>query len=159
MRGGKGLLPLLLSRARGPRQCAVPDAEYSEGSGRSDPGMYPYGRAILFASAPEGGAGRFHTSGRNGQIAREHLPDDQHRAGERDGADVRPNGYRRLGGDRCRGYEAIRLYAVLPWPGPRRPLHSHRPFLFVLEVPAGRRRGAVSLVGRVRPFAAAATGP
>ena len=44
-------------------------------------------------------AGGLHASGRDGEAAGEHLPHDQHRAGERTGPDVRPDEDRRMGSD------------------------------------------------------------
>ena len=49
----------------------------------------------------------------DGQAAREHLPQREHRPRERGGAHVRPPRGRRLGGDRRRGDQAVRLHALL----------------------------------------------
>ena len=66
---------------------------------------------------------------RDGEAPREHVPERQHRPGERDRADVRRARHQRLGGDRRREDEALRLHAVLPGPGPRRALHPDRSVL------------------------------
>ena len=50
---------------------------------------------------------------RNGEAAREHLPRRQHRPGQRAGDDVPPHGPRRVGSDRRRQDQAVRLHAVL----------------------------------------------
>ena len=46
------------------------------------------------------------------EAAREHLPLGQHRARQRARAALRPDGHRRLGGDRRGGDEAVRLHVV-----------------------------------------------
>ena len=53
-------------------------------------------------------------------------------------AHVRPHGHRRLGGHRRRGDKAVRIHAVLSRSGPRRPLHSHRSVLSLVEEPGSR---------------------
>ena len=51
------------------------------------------------------------------EAAREHLPHDQHRSGQRDGDDLRPARRRRVGSDRGRRDEAVRLHEVHAGPG------------------------------------------
>ncbi len=77
------------------------------------PACTEMGRLFYSQALEHGGAGQLHAGGRDGQAARKHLPHDQHRAGERNGADVRPHGHQRLGSDRRRGHQAVRLHAVL----------------------------------------------
>ena len=69
---------------------------------------------------------------RAGQAAREHLPQRQHRAGQRAGDAVRPPGPERVGGRRRGRHQAVRLHAVHARPRPGRPLHPDRPLLPVL---------------------------
>ena len=70
--------------------------------------------ALFYAQALEKVvAGQLDAGGRDGEAAREHVPHDQHRPGERNGADVRPHGHQRLGSDRRGGHQAVRLHAVL----------------------------------------------
>ena len=110
---GRRFLPVLLAGARGSGQPQVPDREHPEGGGRHHAGVHRNGAAVLRAGAGDGGAGELHAGGGDGEAAREHLPHDQHRPGERDGADVRPHGHQRLGSDRRRRHQALRLHAVL----------------------------------------------
>ncbi len=51
--------------------------------------------------------------------------------------DVRPHGHQRLGSDRRRGHQALRIHAVLSRPRPGRSLHSDRSFLSFLEDQTG----------------------
>ena len=57
-------------------------------------------------------AGLLDADGRDGQAAGEHLPGRQHRPGQRDGDHVRQAGPRRVGGDRSRRDQALRLHEV-----------------------------------------------
>jgi threonine dehydrogenase-like Zn-dependent dehydrogenase len=85
-------------------------------------------------------AGLLARGGRAREAAREHLPARQHRARERDG-DVRrrPEGGR-LGGDRRRREQAVRLHALSPGSGGGRALPADRPHVPVMagQAPAGR---------------------
>ena len=85
--------------------------------GGSTPACTEVGALFYAQALADSGAGEFHPGGRDGQAAREHLPHDQHRAGERDGHDVRPHGHQRLGSDRSRRHQAVRLHALLSRPG------------------------------------------
>ena len=105
--------------------------------------------ALFFSQALENVVPVSHARRRDGEAAGEHLPHDQHRAGERNGADVRSHGHQRLGSDRRGGDQALRLHAVLSRPGPRRALHSHRSVLSVVEDQAGGHRGALHRAGRL----------
>ena len=71
--------------------------------------------------------------GRAHEAAREHLPLGQHRARQRARDPLRPDGNRHLGGRRRRRDEAVRLHALQPRAGPRRPLHPDRSLLPQLE--------------------------
>ena len=110
---GQRFLPLLLAGARRSGQSQVPDRQHSQGGGRLHAGLHRNGTPVLRAGAGARGAGQFHAGGRDGQAAGKHLPHDQHRAGQRDRPDVRPHGHQRVGSDRRRGHQAVRLHAVL----------------------------------------------
>ena len=86
--------------------------------------------------------------GRADEAAREHLPRGQHRARQRARAAVRPDGHRRLGGDRRGRDEAVRLRVVQARPRPRRPLHPDRPVLPHLEGARVRLLDALHRAGR-----------
>ncbi len=79
---------------------------------------------------------------RDREDPREHLPRGQHRAGERAGAHVRQARHLRLGGDRGRRDQAVRLPHPLPRPRPRRRLHPDRPALPGLAAARVRLLGA-----------------
>ena len=55
--------------------------------------------------------------GRADQAARERLPLGEHRARQRAGDPLRPDGHRHLGGHRRRRHQAVRLHAFKPGPG------------------------------------------
>ena len=71
--------------------------------------------------------------GRGGQAHGKHLPLGQHRSRQRAEGDLRGDGHRCLGSHRGRQDQAVRLHAVLPGSGARRPLHPDRPVLSDLE--------------------------
>ena len=106
--------------------------------------------AAVYEAALEGGGGsRLEPGGgRDGEDPREHLPQREHRPRQRACDAVRPHGHRRVGGDRRRQDEALRLHGVLPGPRPRRPLHTARPLLSVVE---GARVRFQHVVDRLRP--------
>ena len=108
--------------------------------GGDGPTALASGRGALSIAVRAHGSGVLDADGRGGEADREHLSRRQHRARERAEACLRTHGHRRLGGDRCRQDEALRLHAVLPRPGARRPLHSDRPVLPHLEGARIRRR-------------------
>ena len=117
-----------------------------------EPGEHPEGglghRRRLAASRSEASTTRIvdahgprvgHPRGRADQAAREHLPPRQHRAGQRAGHVRRGPRHRRLGGHRRRLHQALRLPALHPGPGRRRPLPPHRPQLPLVEGAADPR--------------------
>ena len=75
----------------------VSHREHPQGCGWNYPGLHQVGRFVLFAGDPAGCSGELNSGGGNGQAAGKYLPHDQHWLGERNGADVRPNGHQRLG--------------------------------------------------------------
>ena len=81
--------------------------------------------------------------GRADEAAREHLPLGEHRARQRAGAALRPDGHRRLGGRRGRRHQAVRLPVVPARPRPRRALHPARPLLPLVEGARVRLLGAL----------------
>ena len=93
-------------------------------------------------------AGQLAAGGRDGQAAREHLPHGQHRAGERNRADVRSPRPRRLGSREGGRDQAVRVHAVLSGPRPRRSLHPDRSVLPLVEGQADRLRSALHRAGR-----------
>ena len=85
--------------------------------------------------------------GRADEAAREHLPLGEHRARQRAGAALRPDGHRRLGGRGSGRDEAVRVHVVPARARPRRPLHPDRPLLPDLE---GSRVRLLNRVHRAR---------
>ena len=130
------------------RQPAVHDAQHPEGRRRRRPGQHRSWRARSTAQVVDDGrAGQLDARRRDGQAAREHVPRRQHRAGQRDRADVPQDGHRRLGGHRRGQDQAVRLHAVLSGSGPRRALHPDRSVLPVVEGAAERLRVPVHRAG------------
>ena len=76
--------------------------------------------------------------GRALEAAGEHLPLGQHRPRQRARPALRPARDRRLGGDRCRRDQAVRVHALRPGPGDGRPLPAGRPLLPRLPGPPAR---------------------
>ena len=123
------LLPMFETRrtAKSARtsSCASRRSASIRATRSSRPGIFPRSSAAsrrrarrsgaLFycAGARKSGAGQLDARRRDGEAAREHVPHDQHRPGERDRADVRSHGHQRVGSDRRRGHQAVRLHAVL----------------------------------------------
>ena len=80
-----------------------------------------------------------HEGGRAHQAPREHVPPREHRAGQR-ARDVRPRPrHRRLGGDRRRVDQAVRVHALRARARRRRPLPPDRPELPVVAGPPAPR--------------------
>ena len=67
-------------------------------------------KRLYEAVGRHGRAGLVHAGRGDGEAPREHLPQRQHRAGERDRAHVQRARDRRVGGDRRRQDEAVRLH-------------------------------------------------
>ena len=76
--------------------------------------------------------------GRDGEAARERLPEHQHRVRQPAGAPVRADGPRRLGGHRRGRHQAVRVHEVHARAGRRRALHPGRPVLPLLAGPRVR---------------------
>ena len=76
--------------------------------------------------------------GRAREAAREHLPLGQHRPRQRAGAALRPARHRRLGGDRRRRDQAVRVHALRARARDGRPLPAGRPLLPRLQGPRAR---------------------
>ena len=110
--------------------------EHAEGRVR-DRRRVPRARSQAFYGAPRRARSVPVSSAKRGradQAAREHVPARQHRAGQRAG-DVRARPrHRRLGGDRRRLHQAVRLHALHARARGRRPLPADRP---VVPVVAG----------------------
>ena len=131
--GGPGLRPRLLPRARGSGQPRLPRGQHPEAGGRGHPACTAlaqalYEKAVVKVVPVSSPAGR-----RDGQAPREHLPQRQHRARQRAGDALRPDGRRRLGGRRGRGHQAVRLHELPAGTRRRRALHPRRPGLSGLE--------------------------
>ena len=134
-----------------PGQRDVHDAQRSRRWSAARTGAAPsVARALYRAVVSTRRAGQFDARRRDGEAAREHVPRGQHRPRERDRADVPQDGHRRVGSDRRREDQAVRLHAVLSRSGPGRPLHSDRSVLSVLEGASDRVRSAVHRAGRPR---------
>ena len=71
-------------------------------SAASTPDLHRSGAVLYGAAIDDRGAGQLAARGRDGEAAGEHLPRRQHRPRQRDGADVRQAGHRRVGSDRRR---------------------------------------------------------
>ena len=132
----RGLQPRLLARARRPRPHGLHDAHDAEGRRRADRGL-PRTRGRAVRRGLRHDRARLHAGGRGAdEAAGEHLPLGEHRARQRAGDALRPDGDRHLGGRRRGLDEALRLHALRAGPGDGRPLPAGRP---VLPVLAGAR--------------------
>ena len=111
---GESLLPGLLARARGPGQRrASTRATRPRSSAASPPPARAWRRRSTRKAIETVDPRLLHARRRDGQAAGEHVPQREHRPGERGGAHVRPAGRRRVGGHRRRGHQAVRLHALL----------------------------------------------
>ena len=126
---GKGLPSRVLTRARRSRARGLDDEERAQG-GRGDRRGVDRrgGRSLLGRDRRDpprllAGGGRAH------EAPREHLPLGQHRPRQRARAAVRPDGHRRVGGDRSGRDEAVRVHVVQARSRPRRSLHPDRSLL------------------------------
>ena len=97
-----------------PGNAQLQHAQHPEGRRRRDPDVHPGGEAALRGVGRHRRAGVVHRGRRDGEAAREHLPQRQHRAGQRDRAHVQRPQDQRLGGHRRRQDQAVRLHGVLP---------------------------------------------
>ena len=127
------LPPRLLAGARRPGPDRPHDEDGAEGRRRDRRGVDGRGGGAVRRGDRHRAPGLDARGGRADEAAREHLPLGQHRARQRAGAAVRPDGDRHLGGGRRRRDEAVRLHALRARPRPRRPLHPDRPLLPDLE--------------------------
>ena len=136
---GHGLLPGVQPRARRPGQRRrtpsrnIPKVVggLDDASGDVAVRAVPRDRAEGRPRLDAGGGGGVQDPG-------EHVPGDQHRAGERAEGALRPHGHRRVGGDRRGQDQAVRVPGVLPRPRARRALHPDRPVLPDLDRPQVR---------------------
>ena len=149
LQGGRRLLPRVLARARRSGQPAVQHhATSRRSSAASAPRAPRRPRRSTAATVDTVVPGQLDARRRDGEAAREHVPRGQHRPGQRDRADVPQDGHRRVGSDRRGEDQAVRVHAVLPGPGPGRPLHSDRSVLSLVEGAAERLRMPVHRAGR-----------
>ncbi len=125
--GGRVLLPGVLARARRPGERAIPHPEHPQDHRRRDAAVHPRGPGALRTGHRHRHPRLVDPRRRDGEAAREHLPEREHRPRERSGPHVRAAQGRRLGSDRRGRQQALRLHALLPRPRARRPLHPHRP--------------------------------
>ena len=136
---GDRLPPRLQPRAHRPGEPHLDpghDAEDRIGHRRRLAGR---GRELLPGHRGQDRRGLLAARGRAGQAHREHLPAREHRADERAG-DVRPRSRRqRVGGDRRRGQQAVRVHAVQPRARGGWSLPAHRPVVPVLAGGADAR--------------------
>ena len=85
---------------------------------------------------------------RDGEAAGEHVSSRQHRPRQRDRVDVPQDGHQRVGSHRRGQDQAVRIHALLSGSRARRPLHSDRSVLFVVEGAAKRLRMPLHRAGR-----------
>ena len=111
--GGRARLPpRLLARADRPGPHRLHAAQHAQDRRRPDRRVpAPRGRALR-ARLRRGRAGLDAGVGGAHEAAREHLPLGEHRARERAGDPVRPDGHRRLGGGRRGRHQAVRVHVV-----------------------------------------------
>ena len=148
--GWPGLLPGVFSGTRGSGESTLQHAQHPQGGGRCDTHVHRSRRASLPPAAGARGPGLLSRGGGDGQAPREHLPQREHRNGERDGTPLRATRHRCVGGDRRRGHQAVRLHALLSRAWSRWALHPDRPLLPVMEGTRQRVRGAFHRAGRTR---------
>ena len=113
--GRRARLPRrLLARARRPGPHRLHAAQHAQGRRRADATACRAARAssCTARSATTSCAVSAPEAGRADEAARERLPLGEHRARQRAGDAVRPDGHRHLGGRRRRGHQAVRLHAL-----------------------------------------------
>ncbi len=118
-----------------PGQRDLPAGEHPEGRLGCGYSVTRSGAGVLRRHHRVDGAGVGHPRGRAHQAAREHVPPRQHRARQRAGHVRQGPRHRRVGGDRRRLDQALRLHALHARPRRRRTLPADRP---VVPVVAGR---------------------
>ena len=150
LRRRRRLPPRVLARARRPRPHRLDDTQRPQGRRRRQRGVDRRRRGALRQRDRHHPPRLLPGGGGADEAAREHLPLGQHRARQRAGAALRPDGDRRVGGDRRRLDEAVRLHALRAraWPG--RALHPDRPLLPHVEGPRVRLHDRVHRAGRAR---------
>ena len=113
LKAGRGLPPRLLARARRsrPRRTGRPGTR-RRSSAASRPPAPSAPSSSTAARCETVAPGLVARGGRADEAPREHLPLGQHRARQRAREALRPDGHRRLGGDRRRGDEAVRVHEL-----------------------------------------------
>src|SRR3954468_16722 len=146
--GGHRLPRRLLTGARGPWAHRLHAAQHAEGRRRPHAGVPPpCGRAVLRGLRQHRRS--LHPRGRRAREgARERLSLGEHRAGERAGDHVRPDGDRRVGSRRRGGHQAVRVHAVRTGPRDGRPLPAGGPVLPRLARARVRHPDRVHRAGR-----------
>ena len=114
----RGLLPRVLAERVDPGRIDYTTADGRRRSSAASRGLHRrVPRRCTSGASTTWSPGLDARGGRADQAAREHLPLGQHRAGQRAGDALRPDGHRHLGGDRRGRDQAVRLHALLPGPG------------------------------------------
>ncbi len=145
---GPRFLPGLQSRAGGSGQSELHRRADSQGRGRNRCRQRPAGRTALWPGHGPGRAGLELRNRRGRQDPGKHLPLGQHRPGQRVEDALHADRHRRLGGDRRRPHQALRIPGLLSRPRFGRALHSHRPVLSHLAGPAERHDDPLHRTGR-----------
>ena len=149
LEAGQRLLPGLQPRARGPRQPRLLGTAPSPRSSAASTQPACELAAALYGQVVVRGRAGLQPRGRRGlQDPGEHLPRRQHRPGQRAEGALRPDGHRRLGGDRGGQDQAVRLPGVLSRARAGRALHPDRPVLPDLGRPQVRPDDALHRAGR-----------
>ena len=133
-----GLRPRLRARAREPRRPGERRADDPAPRGRAHAGRDgPCRPAPQPDQRPRRRADLARRRG-DGEAAREHVPQRQHRVHQPARPAVRADGPRRVGGHRRRRDQAVRVHALHARPRRRRPLHPGGPVLPVVARPGVR---------------------
>src|ERR1044072_2736039 len=131
--GGRGFLPRVLAGARRSRQRALQHPQHAEGHRRHHPKLPEGGGGAVPGRDRHAHPGLVARGGGARENSREHLPQREHRARQRNGDKVRQARRRRGGSDAGLGDEARRVHEVRARPRRRRPLHPARPALSRVE--------------------------
>ena len=131
----EGLLPGLLSRARGSRQSGVQDEEHAQGGGRHRRGRHRSHCGPCTRQCWMGGVTRVSSPA---VAEMEKILENTYRnvnigLVKRACDAVHRHGHGHLGSGGCRQDEALRLHGVLPGPWPRRALNPPRSVLSFVE--------------------------